>query len=50
MWPPKTDCIFEISFKKYVDEENSRNKNKFKIDTSNYRNNTNKTSKSNLNS
>ena len=31
---PKTDCIFEINIKKYV------KKNKFKIDTRNYRNNT----------
>ena len=37
MRPPKTDCIFKISIKKYVD---IRKKNKLKIDTRNYRNNT----------
>ena len=36
MRPPKTDCIFEISIKKYVDKERKINK---KIDTRNYRNN-----------
>ena len=38
MRSPKTDCIFEISIKKYVDY--LRKKNKLKIDTRNYRNNT----------
>ena len=27
MRPPKTDCIFEISIKKYVDIEKQNNKN-----------------------
>ena len=33
----KIDCIFEISIKKYVNQERKINK---KIDTHNYRNNT----------
>ena len=36
MRPPKTDCIFKISIKKYV----GWGKNNLKIDTRNYRNNT----------
>ena len=31
MRPPKTDCIFEISIKKYI-----KKKNKLKIDTRRY--------------
>ena len=35
MRPPKTDCIFEISIKKYIDQEKT-----IKIDTRNKRTNT----------